>query len=117
MRSFQSPGDPSDRHRGTGNYDCKTLSKRQILQFTCEFRDTTYLERRKIQEACMRSEIIFRAKEMIDNKYQLCQTASKATRRLHISSRNTQETINSAFTRIAEDSDKPGVAILIPAIA
>ena len=52
----------------------------------------------------MRSEIIFRAKESIDNKYQLCQTVAKVTRRLHIPSRNTQETINAAFTRIAGDS-------------
>jgi hypothetical protein len=65
----------------------------------------------------VRSEIIFRAKEMIENKYQLCQTASKATRRLHISSRNTQETINNAFARIAEDSDKASVAILTTVIA
>ncbi len=49
----------------------------------------------------MRSEAIFRAKEMIANKYCLCQTVSKATRLLHISSRNTQETINSAFAKVA----------------
>ena len=65
----------------------------------------------------MRSEIIFRAKEMIENKYQLCQTASKATRRLHVSSRNTQETINSAFTRIAEDSERAAAPILTTVIA
>jgi hypothetical protein len=59
----------------------------------------------------MRSEIIFRAKEMIDNKYRLCQTASKATRRLHISSQNTQETINNAFVRIAADLDTPVAAV------
>jgi hypothetical protein len=52
----------------------------------------------------MRSEIIFRAKETIENKYRLCQTVSKATRRLHISSHNTQETINNAFIKIAADS-------------
>ena len=51
----------------------------------------------------MRSEAIFRAKETIENKYQLCQMASKTTRRIHIPSRNTQETINSAFEKIAED--------------
>jgi hypothetical protein len=51
----------------------------------------------------VRSELIFRAKETVDNKYRLCQTVSKATRRLHISSRNTTDTINSAFTRIADD--------------
>jgi hypothetical protein len=61
----------------------------------------------------MRSEAIFRAKEIIDNKYKLCQTVSKATRMLHISSRDTQATINDAFARIAVDSDLP---VLIEAV-
>lgn len=50
----------------------------------------------------MRSETIFRAKESIENKYQLCQTASKTTRMLHIASRNTQDTITNAFVKIAD---------------
>jgi hypothetical protein len=58
----------------------------------------------------MRSELIFRAKENIDNKYRLCLTASKATRRLHIASTNTTDTINSAFSRIAEEFDVPVAA-------
>ena len=44
----------------------------------------------------MRSEAIFRAKKMIENKYSLCQTVSKATRVLHISPRSTQETMVAA---------------------
>jgi hypothetical protein len=55
----------------------------------------------------MRSEAIFRAKEMIDNKFSLCLTVSKATRRLHISPRSTQETISSAFVKIAEGANIP----------
>jgi len=55
----------------------------------------------------VRSELIFRAKETVANKYKLCQTASKATRRLHISSKNTTDTINSAFARIADELDVP----------
>jgi hypothetical protein len=55
----------------------------------------------------MRSEAIFRAKEMIENKFSLCQTASKATRVLHISPRSTQETISSAFVKIAEGAKMP----------
>ncbi len=55
----------------------------------------------------MRSEAIFRAKKMIENKYSLCQTVSKATRRLHISPRSTQETISSAFEKIASGTDLP----------
>jgi hypothetical protein len=61
----------------------------------------------------MRSEEIFRAKEMIDNKYSLCLTASKATRKLHISPRSTQETISTAFAKIASGADVP---VLIEAI-
>ncbi len=49
----------------------------------------------------MRSELIFRAKETVDNKYKLCQTASKATRSLHIAAKNTTDTINEAFSKIA----------------
>jgi hypothetical protein len=55
----------------------------------------------------MRSEVIFRASEAIDNKYQLCQTVSKATRRLHIETQNMNQTINNAFMRIATDSNLP----------
>ncbi len=53
----------------------------------------------------MRSELIFRARETVDNKYKLCQTASKATRRLHISAKNTTDTINDAFIRIADEDE------------
>jgi hypothetical protein len=53
----------------------------------------------------VRSELIFRARETVDNKYKLCQTASKATRSLHISAKNTTDTINDAFSRIARGSD------------
>ncbi len=60
----------------------------------------------------MRSDIIFRAEEKIVNKYKLCQTAAKATRRLHVASRNTQETINNAFASIAAGPDVPAMEIL-----
>jgi hypothetical protein len=65
------------------------------------------LRRRKEWENSVRSELIFRAKETVANKYKLCQTASKATRRLHIASRNTPDTINNAFVRIADGFDIP----------
>ncbi|MCU1249009.1 MAG: hypothetical protein JWQ49_2038 [Edaphobacter sp.] len=65
-------------------------------------------------EANVRSELIFRARETVDNKYKLCQTASKATRRLHIAATNTADTINDAFSRIAggDDSSIPANPIL-----
>ena len=53
----------------------------------------------------MRSEAIFRAQEIISNRYNLCQTVAKATRQLHISSRNPQDTINTAFAKIASGLD------------
>lgn len=52
-------------------------------------------------EVNVRSELIFRARETVDNKYKLCQTTSKATRRLHIATKNTTDTINDALGRIA----------------
>ena len=55
----------------------------------------------------MRSEAIFRAKKMIENKYSLCQTVSKATRVLHVSPLGTQETINAAFDRVAAGTKFP----------
>ncbi len=51
----------------------------------------------------MRSEAIFRAKETFSNRYQLCQMAAKTTRRMHVASHNPQDTINSAFEKIAAD--------------
>lgn len=75
------------------------------------------LSRRKESEIPVRSELIFRAKETVANKYKLCQTASKATRRLHISSRNTPHTINDAFVRIADGFDIPITAGLVPLVS
>jgi hypothetical protein len=65
----------------------------------------------------MRSELIFRAKETVSNKYKLCQTASKATRRLHISSKNTTDTINSAFARIADDLNEANAISPLPLLS
>ena len=55
----------------------------------------------------MRSEVIFRASEAIGNKYQLCQTVSKAARRLHIKSQEMTQTINNVFVGIAAGADLP----------
>ena len=60
-------------------------------------------------ETNVRSELIFRAREKVDNKYKLCQTTSKATRSLHIVAQNTTDTINDALSRIAggDESSPP----------
>jgi hypothetical protein len=55
----------------------------------------------------MRSEAIFRAKEIIANKYTLCQAVSNTTRQFHVSPKNSPESINDAFRRIASGSDLP----------
>jgi hypothetical protein len=70
-------------------------------------------------ETNVRSELIFRARETVDNKYKLCQTASKATRSLHISAKNTTDTINDAFSRIAggDDASLPAIPVLAPSLA
>jgi hypothetical protein len=52
-------------------------------------------------EFIVRSELIFRARKTVDNKYQLCQTTAKSTRLLHIATTSTTDTINDALTRIA----------------
>ena len=68
-------------------------------------------------EANVRSELIFRARETVDNKYKLCQTTSKATRRLHIAAKNTTDTINYALSQIASGGESPLPAIAVPASA
>jgi hypothetical protein len=49
----------------------------------------------------MRSEIIFRAQEKVDNRYRLCHAASKVSRCLHYYSATTQDAISDAFVRIS----------------
>jgi len=66
----------------------------------------------KNRRCFMRSDMVFRAEEQVVNKYKLCQAASLATWRLHIASRNTQETINSAFASIAAGLEMPVADIL-----
>jgi hypothetical protein len=76
------------------------------LHFTREF-SRNGPETPQGMENFVRSELIFRAKQTIENKYKLCQTASKATRHFHISAKNTTDTINNAFARIADGYDTP----------
>jgi hypothetical protein len=68
-------------------------------------------------EFIVRSELIFRARETVDNKYRLCQTTAKSTRLLHIAATNTTDTINDALTRIARDRVSPVLASVVLAVA
>ncbi|HEX4007962.1 MAG TPA: DNA-directed RNA polymerase subunit omega [Acidobacteriaceae bacterium] len=52
----------------------------------------------------MRSELIFGALTHVNNRYQLCQLASKATRKLHKPNTRLQDTMNEVLVRFREQS-------------
>jgi hypothetical protein len=58
----------------------------------------------------MRSELIFGALTHVNNRYQLCQLASKATRKLHKPNTRLQDTMNDVLLRFRETS--PAAAAL-----
>ncbi len=47
----------------------------------------------------MRSDLVFGALSHVSNRYQLCQLASKATRKLHKANARLQDTTNDVFVR------------------
>jgi len=49
----------------------------------------------------MRSERVYRALDTIPNRFSLCQTTARATRRLHILSTRTQDTVNAVLEEIS----------------
>ncbi len=54
----------------------------------------------------MRSDLVFGALSHVSNRYQLCQLASKATRKLHKPNTRLQDTTNDVLVRFR--SDQPG---------
>ncbi len=58
----------------------------------------------------MRSELIFGALTHISNRYQLCQLASKATRKLHKPNTRLQDTMNDVLLRFRETSPAAAAA-------
>jgi hypothetical protein len=56
----------------------------------------------------MRSELIFGALTHVNNRYQLCQLASKATRKLHKPNTRLQDTMNDVLVRFRDSN--PGAA-------
>ncbi len=54
----------------------------------------------------MRSDLVFRALSQVSNRYQLCQLASKATRKLHKPNTRLQDTTNDVLCRF--ESANPG---------
>ncbi len=57
----------------------------------------------------MRSELIFGALTHVVNRYQLCQLASKATRKLHKPNTRLQDTTNDVLVRFRESN--PGMPL------
>ena len=52
----------------------------------------------------MRSDLIFGALSHVTNRYQLCQLAFKATRKLHKPNTRLQDTANEVFVRFRHES-------------
>jgi len=52
----------------------------------------------------MRSDLIFGALAHVNNRYQLCQLASKATRKLHKPNTRLQDTTNEVLVRFRESN-------------
>ena len=58
----------------------------------------------------MRSDLIFGALTHVNNRYELCQLASKATRRFHRPATRIQDTTNEILNKIAS-SDRNAVVL------
>jgi len=54
----------------------------------------------------MRSDLVFKALSQVNNRYQLCQLASKATRKLHKPNTRLQDTTNEVLCRF--ETANPG---------
>ncbi len=54
----------------------------------------------------MRSDLVFKALSHVENRYQLCQLASKATRKLHKPNTRLQDTTNEVLGRF--ENTNPG---------
>jgi len=65
----------------------------------------------------MRSELVFRAREKVANRYLLCQATAKTTRCLDFASANTADAITDAFVRIADVSCLSSLPITIDQLA
>ena len=61
----------------------------------------------------MRSDLVFGALSHVSNRYQLCQLASKATRKLHKPNTRLQDTTNEVLGRF--QFNNPGSAVAVKA--
>lgn len=59
----------------------------------------------------MRSDLVFRALSHVSNRYQLCQLASKATRKLHKPNTRLQDTTNEVLDRFHDANPAMTVSV------
>ena len=62
----------------------------------------------------MRSDLVFGALSHVSNRYQLCQLASKATRKLHKPNTRLQDTTNEVLGRFQETNPESAVPVAAP---
>ncbi len=63
----------------------------------------------------MRSDLVFGALSHVSNRYQLCQLASKATRKLHKPNTRLQDTTNEVLDRFHTTNPGTLVPVAVPA--
>jgi hypothetical protein len=63
------------------------------------------------EKLVMRSDLVFGALSHVSNRYQLCQLASKATRKLHKPNTRLQDTTNEVLGRF--QTAHPGSAVFV----
>lgn len=64
----------------------------------------------------MRSDLVFGALSHVSNRYQLCQLASKATRKLHKPNSRLQDTTNEVPVRFRSTNPATLVGAQVPAV-
>ncbi|HET6205723.1 MAG TPA: DNA-directed RNA polymerase subunit omega [Terracidiphilus sp.] len=64
----------------------------------------------------MRSDLVFGALAQVSNRYQLCQLASKATRKLHKPNTRLQDTTNEVLVRFHSTNPGSLAPVATPAI-
>jgi hypothetical protein len=93
------------------------LRKQLHKRFPCctgganEFKPGRFITKKEI--GIMRSDLVFGALSHVSNRYQLCQLASKATRKLHKPNTRLQDTTNEVLGRF--HTTNPGTPLPEPA--
>ncbi len=64
----------------------------------------------------MRSDLVFGALSHVSNRYQLCQLASKATRKLHKPNTRLQDTTNEVLVRFHHNHPGSPAPVAVPAM-